>query len=498
MIMGMSMASVSARNVTVNEAKDAAARYMAWNASLPYLTASDVELIYQIDNEQLGVPAVYFFNVGRSGWVILGANTAANGVLAYSECGRIVVDEMPEAMLLLLDDHATIIKAVQEADEEGKFNDSEEWIELLGNNERHPTKDVEHILMDEEWNQEGESENFSNGTTYDMLTPSINGKHAPVGCVATALAQICHYYKFPVKPRGSASYRTSTEKLQLSVSYDTVTFDYSNMPNKIVASTPTDQRYEVSELGYMIGLAVNMDYTVDASGTSSEVVPTKMVTNFKYKRGSITYRRSSYTGNYARYLDYSPYNRAVDDSVFFQRLRDELSNNRPVYIDGVSSVGSGRDAGGHAWVCCGYRDTNENMYYMNWGWGGRYNSWFNLNTNNLYIRQQGLNLKLCQSIITGLVPPADSTDININVGIGNVADNVLLPAAYPNPAVSSVNLPYSLPADGDMVIYGVDGREVDRIRLHAGNGIVEVRVSEMPSGIYLYRLNGATGKFVVQ
>ncbi len=496
-LMTLSSLNVSARNVPVDEAKAAAAFYMKLNCGSHGLTADDMVLVHQIDNELLGVPAVYFFNAGRSGWIIMGANTAANAVLAFSECGSIVVEDMPEPMLLLLDDHATIIKAVQAAEEGTKFGETEEWSDLLSRRVTHNTKDNNHILMAEEWDQNGDNDGFANGTTYDMMTPVIDGVHAPVGCVATALAQLCHYYRYPAQPRGKVKYTSETKQIAFDLSLDTVFFDYSKMPDKIISATPEEERREVSELGYMIGVAMSMDYRADLSGASSLKVANTMVSKFKYARGKVTHRRSSFTGSAADMINYSPYNQAVDDSTFLARLRNDLLNNRVVYMDGSSSSG-GAHAGGHAWLCCGYRDTNENMYYMNWGWGGHYNAWFNLKTNNLFIQYVRYNFKLGQGIITGIVPPADSTAIDIYAGIERAEDKTVLNPAYPNPAVSSVRLPYSITSDAEMVLYSMDGRVVDNIRLHAGEGYVDVRVSDFPKGMYVYRVNGATGRFVVQ
>lgn len=62
---------------------------------------------------------------------------------------------------------------------------------------------------------------------------------------------------------------------------------------------------------------------------------------------------------------------------------------------------------------------------------------------------------------------------------------------YPNPARSSVAIPYSIPHAGAVlaIIRGVDGREVARSAMdnhEAGNGTIAVDVSGLPHGSYLY------------
>lgn len=137
---------------------------------------------------------------------------------------------------------------------------------------------------------------------------------------------------------------------------------------------------------------------------------------------------------------------------------------------------------------------------MNWGWSTYMlaaNTWYNLKTNNMPISGSDYNFNVNQGVILDMVPPQDSTHINI-VGIDEVENTASLSAAYPNPAIISVKLPYSTNIVADMTIYSIDGKLIERRRVNAGNGEVELNVSKMPAGIYIYRLGGATGKFMVQ
>ncbi len=183
-------------------------------------------------------------------------------------------------------------------------------------------------------------------------------------------------------------------------------------------------------------------------------------------------------------------------------MRNDLLLRRPVYMSGASSTGGGADAAGHAWVCCGYRTDNNKMYYMNWGWNGGGDAFFNVYDNtstSMYISGYGYTFNLGQAIITGIIPPdPDSSAVDFMTPIRLVEDNTVLAPAYPNPAVFSVTLPYSVSSVAEMQIMSVDGKLVATRRLQPGSGQVTLDVSGMPAGIYIYRVGGQSGKFIVR
>lgn len=173
-------------------------------------------------------------------------------------------------------------------------------------------------------------------------------------------------------------------------------------------------------------------------------------------------------------------------------MRNALMANNILYMGGASSTGSGGDAAGHAWVCGGYMENDTNKYFMNWGWNGSSNGFYNLGANSMYISAQGYNFNVRQEYIAGMVP--DSSQM----GIYDIEDPTYVGQPYPNPAMESVTLPYSTQVASELVIYGIDGRPVETYRVQPGSGKVEVRVDAMPAGVYVYRLNSQIGKFIVQ
>lgn len=475
-----SVTVLNARNLPEKDVKSAAAYYMSHYTGQS-VDASELEVVYQFDNEILGVPAAFLFNVSDWGWIIMTANTATDPVVAYNEhCTFPSKDvPMPDNMRWWLEDYVAMVKDVQIADENRHFDDTEDWNDLFNMTLPERVKgNAEHVLMHEEWDQGNDA-----GTDYNMYSPVDGGIHCPTGCVATALSQIIHYYRYPVQPRLRAS--TTFNGQTLAMQLDTVTFDYSKMPNRITSSATQEQRREVSKLGYAVALSVKMQFAADGSGAHSQNVPRAMSDYFKYKGARTLVDRLNNS-----------------DTAFVNKVRSELKRQRPVYMHGSTPEAYPNDphAGGHAWVCCGYRDDRPAQYWMNWGWStnmANANGWYNLKTNNMPIEGTYYNFSATQGAIIDLVPPTDSTHINI-LGIEGVENTATLQAAYPNPATVKVMLPYSTNMAADMTIYSIDGKLIDRRSLKAGSDIVEFDVSNLPAGIYVYRVGGAAGKFLVQ
>lgn len=467
-----------ADNITADQAKAASAYYLNQNSHNAGLRAQDMSIVRQIDNPVLGIPAVYFLNAPKSGWVILAASTVLDPIIAFSADNTLDAANLPENLEWWLGNYAQAVSAVQEHDAQQDLPHSQEWL-AISNGKLPETKDAAVVLINAYWSQ-GDDRN----PDYNLYCPVVDGRTSVVGCVATALSQICHYYRYPVQPKGYVVYSAAGSTIRMR--FDTVSFNYDLMPDGLSSSSTDEEISEVAKLCYAVGVAVKMDYNPDGSGSNNYNAIRGMKNNFKYEEAESLYREVS---------DDDPY--GTGDTYFVTRIREDLLKSFPVYMSGASSEGSGADAAGHAWLCTGYRTENLKQYYMNWGWGGtRYgNGWFNLQDNNMRIPSMGYNFRVRQSVLLGLTPPEDSN--RVILGIRNVEESPLSPA-YPNPASVAVTLPYTLDAAADLQIYSMDGRLVETRRLAAGSGNAVVRVDNLPAGIYIYRLGGAAGKFIVK
>ncbi len=494
-VMALGMNTAKADNISMEEAREAAAYFMAYYTGVDKLTTDDLELVYQIDNEKLGIPASYFFNLASDGWIIMAGTTTIDPIIGYNTEGSLDPDCFPANMRWWVNGYSDMVSEIQELDAENDYPDHEMWTSLKNRNYKGDTKEAQHILMSEKW---GQGDDIT--PTYNYYCPQTitSGRYAIAGCVATAMSQIFHYYRFPRKGTGMASYYlpsqlshedSASTMPRVSLKYnfnDSVEFNYGMMPNvptKKVAqgyyyiyeqNCTDEEMHEIARLMYACGVSVKMSYLPDGSGAMSANVPGAAASYFKYKRGRENYR----SGN--------------TDWAYVSALRSALMANNVLYMAGASSTGTGGDASGHAWVCGGYKETDTNRYFMNWGWDGSSNGFYNLGANSMPISQQGYNFNVRQEYISGMVP--DSSQM----GISDIEDLTYLGQPYPNPAMESVTLPYSTQSISDLVIYGIDGRPVKTYRVQPGSGKLEVRVDALPAGVYIYRLNSLTGKFIVQ
>ena len=469
-----------ADNVTVEQAKAIGAYYMAYQTGIDKLTPDNLTLSYQFENPDMNVASAYVFSVSDCGWIIIAGSSVVEPVIAFSEEGVLDMTVIPDNLRWWLTSYTGAIAEIQVMDAENDYPNSESFntlLKLATGSKSAPKANQKILLMDSHWSQ-GSTSN----PTYNMYCPMFNGRYSVSGCVATALSQICRYYNYPVKPKGTVS-TTLSDNRTLSLKLDTIRFDYSLMPKKLVSSSTTAQIKEVAKLTYSVGLAVHMDYDPDGSAATMESARTAMKTNFKYNRGTNIYRKANLN----------------PDTAFINNIRRHLVSRDVLCMSGASSTGGGADAGGHAWVVCGYQTEDTSMYYMNWGWGGSGDGWYNLVTNNMSISGMGYNFNVQQSCLFYLIPPEDS---NIHhphqpVGIREV-ENSLLGTAYPNPATLSVSLPYTTSTVADMEVYGIDGKLIATERVQPGSGVVTLKVDALPKGIYIYRMNSQSGKFIVR
>ncbi len=179
------------------------------------------------------------------------------------------------------------------------------------------------------------------------------------GCVATAMAQIMRYWKYPSIGSGSHCYMDggayySENYGQQCAEFDTSRYVWSAMPTQIDSVNP-----QIAKLMYDCGVSVDMDYS--PTGSAAEVMG----------GGQSAY--SAYTA----YFGYDPntisvaYYQNYQDSAWFELLKNEFVNGRPVQFQGFDP-----NEGGHSWVCDGYSVINT--VYMNWGWGGFDNGWYRM------------------------------------------------------------------------------------------------------------------------
>ena len=284
----------------------------------------------------------YIYNRGsNAGFVIIAGDDELTPYIGYATTGQVLEEDMPEQLRAFL-------KACQERIDE--LTSSVGLRSSLKPTPRTATEpaQIAPLLGNIQWNQ---------SAPWNNQTPTDNqGKHMPVGCVATAYTQVMRYHQWPTQGEGTFSYTEERSNRQHSVDYGATTYDWAHMPERYndPSSATSEETQALSTLAYHAGVAVEMMYAPSGSGSYTPLVARALADHFRYDKRVSFKSRSNYT-----------------QSSWEQMLRAELIAARPVVYSGRGS------GGGHAFVCDGY--DMEGLFHINWGWGGMSDGYFNLN-----------------------------------------------------------------------------------------------------------------------
>lgn len=347
-LLALSAGVLNAENRTLSEAQAIAQQFLSEKTGQP-VEISTMRRAARIGTRSDAATQPYYaFNdTENDAFVIVSGTTLTRPILAHGE-GHIAADvddaDMPEGLRWWLNAISERTEYLEQHPEE-----AETEAQLSAT-----TETVAPILDGIAWDQDG---------AYSLMTPSISGTQCPVGCVATAMAQIIRYYKAPSQGTGSHSYTwkytedgTSKSKT-LSVDYSAQTYNYLLMPKYISRTNPAneEQQNEVAKLSYHCGVAVNMSYDPEGSGTSSSYVDRALIKNFGYNSKIAQIMRSGYT--YDEWIEI---------------MHNELKEGRPILYSGMSND----EDSGHAFILEGYNE--EGLFYINWGWNGSYNAYYDI------------------------------------------------------------------------------------------------------------------------
>jgi hypothetical protein len=215
---------------------------------------------------------------------------------------------------------------------------------------------------------------WAQGNYYNDMCPEDEngaGGNAVTGCVATALAQLMYYHKFPETGIGSYSYEHPVYGT-ISVNYDEATYGWNNMLNEL-----HEPNFEVAQLMHHAGVAVDMEYGPTSSGMWNYSADKALRTYFKYSPETHYIFRDSTDLNW--------------DSILLTNLDDR----KPMYYAGWHPTDP---ESGHAMVMDGYQ--TEEYFHLNMGWGGTADGYYYLDNLN----PSGYNFNYHQEVIKDIYP----------------------------------------------------------------------------------------------
>ena len=171
------------------------------------------------------------------------------------------------------------------------------------------------------------------------------------------------------------------------------------MPN-----TVNNSNYQaIALLMYHCGVAVDMQYGPQGSGAHSQDVPDAIFNYFRYTKNANRLDRDLYTRN-----------------EWEEILISNLQEGFPMYYSGAEGNS------GHAFVCCGYRESDR-KFYFNWGWSGFNNNYFAIDALNTYSGNfndyQGVIIDMIPDYVyDGLIPAVTDLEVvaenaHSNVGV---------------------------------------------------------------------------------
>lgn len=279
-------------------------------------------------------PAVYVFSPGGDGYLVVSADEAAVPVLGYADSGVFDPGNMPPAMEWWLGEYSAEIQGC-------RFAASCTQASRAQRAEIAP-------MVSTRWDQ---------GAPFNDRCPQTGATRAVTGCVATAMAQVMKYHRYPAVGSGSNSYVLDYNGMRVSCDFSSTHFDWANMSDTYTGASTAAQKSAVADLMFACGVAAGMQYTPYESGASSPSVATALWKYFGYDQAVVCLDREYYTS-------------ADWESLVYEQLRDY----GPVQYGGTSG------SGGHSFVCDGY--STDGYFHINWGWSGMSDGYFLLSALN--------------------------------------------------------------------------------------------------------------------
>ena len=340
---------VLAENRSFRQAREIAERHAAKNGA--HIGLQSVKRAKVLNKQQSTTSSrgYYVFpHDGNCGYTIVSGDDRMPEIVGYSTTDTYSEENMPDGMKHLMQAYEAMATALANGDAKAERCLAEKEALAADSTYRQPR--VAPLLADVAW---GQSEPYNN------LCPMYDGQRRTVtGCVATAMAQLMMYYKYPQTLKSDIpAYQTSSYQLNMPLVSAGERYDWDNMLPQYSGSAYTAaQANAVAKLMYHCGLSAKADH---GPSTGAWCTPYVLVKYWGYDPDVIKhlYREKFSLREWTAILD------------------AELQASRPVYYTGCSTT-----SGGHAFLCDG-ADGNG-LYHINWGWSGWNNGYFDITVLN--------------------------------------------------------------------------------------------------------------------
>ena len=313
----------------------------------------------------------YVFNIDSDGgYVIVSGDDCVgdNLVLGYTEQGSFSTDNIPDNLKWWLN---TTAKSIARLSSLGVKATSVPLHEDIA------------PMITSMWDQ---------GAPYNAYCPKVSGASCLTGCMATALAQVMRYHRWPQDPTAYAlpayTMANGTEVDGLPVTQ----FDWDNMVDSYKGDITEAQQDAVATLMRYCGHSVQMDYNPDGSNGIRYILDV-LVNCFGYDPKLYDAHANEYSV-----------------SGWDALLYNELQEERPLVYAGYST------GGGHAFVIDGYKVMDGEGYFsVNWGWSGSSNGFYKISLLNANGSGSGASTtpdgySVKQEALINMMPRTDSSE----------------------------------------------------------------------------------------
>lgn len=290
-----------------------------------------------------GRPAVYVFNnSGGQGYMALSADDAAAPVLGYADNGTFAEGNLPPQLEWWLGEYSRQIEYARENGLTG-YKQTRAF-------SRSGEREAIAPMIKTMWDQVA---------PYNDQCPLSGSYRTWTGCVATSMAQVMNYWKYPEKGTGSITYSIESLEKKVTMNFGDKKFDWDNMLNQYENGKYTEAQAEaVAYLMKACGYSVKMQYDMDSSGALAMNIGNALVKYFNYD-GNLLYTLREY------------YSTEQWNDMVYQNLK----NVGPMLYGGGSALG-----GGHSFVVDGY--DGDGYFHFNWGWSGMSDGYYLLDALN--------------------------------------------------------------------------------------------------------------------
>lgn len=180
--------------------------------------------------------------------------------------------------------------------------------------------------------------------------PTSGTQHCLTGCVATAMAQVMYYWKYPIQAPALDSYTSEINGVTVGA-LPGGTFDWDNMLDVYPTNATAQQKDAVAMLMRYCGQACHMAYGPNGSGAYSDDELEGMKA-FGYNGAAVLLDRDDYSAE-----------------EWAAMIEEQLAAGCPILYGGEDADKNA----GHAFVVDG---CGGGMYHVNWGWSGSGDGYF--------------------------------------------------------------------------------------------------------------------------